>query len=185
MYNQYIKEHIYHEVSNITTMEFALTKSERYTHAKFNAALNGKLNDDGFDTTDIFSERAAGYLVGGMCGVLEDLAKHQPVGTNPKHVKEVLLFYKELTHCIETATKESRSNREQEEDGEVMAEYSEWSYQLGRTEANIFTSNFAFWPKQEEFCKDTEDTNHDPEYEICIPFGELALMAFNYIHVPI
>ena len=166
-------------------MEFPLTKSERYTHAKFNAALNGKLNDDGFDTTDLFSERAAWYLVRGMCGVLEDVAKHQPVGTNSQHVEDVLLNYHELIDCIETVTKKSRTNLEQEEDSELMAEYCEWSYQLGRTKANIFTSNFAFGPKQEEFCKHTEDTNHDSEYEICIPFGELALMAFNYIHVPI
>ena len=69
-----------------------MRESERYTYATFDATLNDKLKDDGFDTADIFWENTAGYLVRGMCGVLEDVAKHQPVGTNSEHVKEALSF---------------------------------------------------------------------------------------------
>jgi hypothetical protein len=159
------------------------TTDEHYTIEEFAADLLAQIESDMTTDDNDFHDFKDGYapcLVLAMCSVLQEISTRRSAGINSEHVEEVLSFYKELAYYCKEA---SRLCRTTPDESDSMADYCEWSYQLSRSKARLFTDEHAFWPEQksfEEYCDDDAD-NYDPEYEIRIPFRELMHLAFNYI----
>lgn len=136
--------------------------------------LQYKILDDDIDVVVSFDEYGSTQVLHGIME-LQTLKDALPL-THCVYIRleSVLAFYKKLLDDADKATEKMRSGCERAMDGDSMAEYCEWSYQMWLL--GTICQDLPFWICQPEF--DEED---DPEYTICINVLSLLMQIVVYL----